>query len=198
MIDELELEYRSVATTLDVRHPDRTIELIAAPYDEDARVFLPRLQRWVIETFARGAFAGVGGRVTVNRTHDVEQPLGVVRSFHPNDPRGLLAELRIAKTAAGDDALELAAEGLLGASVGFGVLPGGEEYTEGRSRRTITRAKVGHIALTGDPAYTGAQVLAVRSNAGNVAEGVLLDAGVQRVPTPNLDQILLELKLARG
>jgi HK97 family phage prohead protease len=194
---ELELEYRSVATALEVRHPDRVIELIAAPYEEEARVFLPRLQRWVVETFARGAFAGVGGRVTVNKAHDVEAPLGYARAFHPNDPRGLVAELRIASTSAGNDALELAAEGLLGASVGFGVLPGGEEYTEGRSRRRITKAKVAHIALTGDPAYTGAQVLAVRSHAGNIAEGVLLDAGV-RVPTPNLDRILLELRLERG
>jgi hypothetical protein len=196
MIDELELEYRSVVAALEVRYPDRAIELIAAPYNEEARVFLPRQQRWVTETFMPGAFAGVGGRVTVNRSHDVENPLGTVRSFRPNDPRGLVAELRIARTAAGDDALELAAEGLLGASVGFGVLPGGEEYTEGRSRRKITKAQVVHVALTGDPAYTGAQVLAVRSAAG-AAEGVLLDAGVQRVPTPNLDQLLLELRMER-
>lgn len=199
MFDELELEYRSVGA-LEVRHPERIIDLIAAPYDQPAEVFLRRAQRWVTESFAPGAFGGVGGSVTVNRAHDVERPVGRVVRFHPGDARGLRTELRVAKTAEGDDMLELAAEGLLGASVGFGVLPGGEEYSNDRKRRRITKAKVVHIALTGDPAYTGAQVLAVRSSAGaGAGEGVLLDAGVpQRVPTPNLDAVLLGLQLDRA
>ena len=84
--------------------------------------------------------------------------------------------------------LELAAEELLGASVGFAPLPGGETYTADRTGRRITRAFLGHIALTGDPAYTGAKVLAVRQ-----ADEV---GPVDRPSTPNLDRILSERRMA--
>jgi HK97 family phage prohead protease len=189
-VPELEIEYRSV-TTLEVRHPERIIDVLAAPYNEPARVFLPRQQRYVTERFAPGAFSGVTGDVLVNRAHDAERPVGRVVKFHPTEERGLRTEIRIARTTEGDDILELANERLLAASVGFGVLPGGEQYTTDRSSRTITKAKLVHVALTGDPAYLGAQVLDVRH------DGVLLDAGIQRTPTPNLDRVLLELRMER-
>ena len=51
----------------------------------------------------------------------------------------------------------------------------------------ITRARIGHVALTGDPAYPGARVLAVRSSGPG--------EGAARVPTPILDRILLERRL---
>jgi HK97 family phage prohead protease len=179
------VEYRTAAA-LEVRHAQRVIELIAVPYDEPTEVL--RRGRMVTETVASGAFAGVHGDVTVNRAHDLERPLGRVLSLHPQDPRGLRAELRMSRTAAGDEALELAADELLSASVGFQVLPGGEEWTHDRRAVKVTRAKLVHIALTGDPAYSGARVLAVRS-AAPIPE---------RVPTPNLDRIRLEMAAARG
>jgi len=66
------IEYRKAAT-LEVRHAQRTIELIAAPYDEETEVL--RGDRVVTESVSREAFAGVHGDVTVNRAHDLEQPL---------------------------------------------------------------------------------------------------------------------------
>jgi phage head maturation protease len=60
--------------------------------------------------------------------------------------------------------LALAADDCLDASAGFRVLPGGETW-EGRSRRRIVKAWLDHIALTPDPAYTDARVLAVRNGA---------------------------------
>ena len=181
-----EIEIRT-AQLIGVRHPERIIDLIAVPYDEEARV---RHQgRLIVETVAPGAFAGVSSPVKVNMAHDYERPIGRVAAFHPNDLRGLRTEVRVVNTRDGDDVLELAAEDLLSASVGFMPLAGGEQYTNDRARRRITRAMLDHIALTGDPAYQGAKVLAVRAGAG--------DERPAAVATPNLDRIRLE-RLAAG
>lgn len=183
----IDIEYRT-ATALEVRHPERVIDLIAVPYGEKAEVFLRRLQKWVIEQFAPGAFNGVSGSVLVNRAHDMERPVGRVIKFHPGDPRGLRTEIRVARTSEGNDILELADEGLLSPSVGFTIPPGGEQWSADRRSRTVTKAAVEHIALTGDPAYTGAQVLDVR-HVGPVLEHTV-------VSTPNLDRIRLEVLAA--
>jgi HK97 family phage prohead protease len=191
MTDLGDIEYRS-ASTVDVRHAERVIDLIVAPYNEPAEVFLARQRRWVTESFVPGAFNGVGGEeVKVNRAHDVERPIGRAFKFHPNDDRGLRAEIRVSKAKECDDILEYAEERLLAASVGFGVLPGGEQWSLDRRTRQVTKARVVHIALTGDPAYNGAQVLAVRS-APLAGESEAPER--PRVPTPNLDQVLLEMR----
>jgi HK97 family phage prohead protease len=180
------LEYRS-AQTLEVRHAERTIDLLAVPYDEETEVSYRG--RWIMESVAPGAFAGVSGDVTVNRAHDLERPLGMVRKFHPGDPRGLRTELRISRTRSGDDVLELADDGLLGASVAFAILPNGEQWSADRRSRKVTRARLAHIALTGDPAYRGAKVLAVRT-AG--------DDTPTKIATPNLDRLRLEMLAERS
>jgi HK97 family phage prohead protease len=169
-LDELEmierhppLEMRS-AQVLDVRHPDRTIELIAAPYDEEVPVL--RRGEWITETILRGAFDGVelrANRVKVNRDHDVSRTIGRAVALYPNRDEGLVAQLRISRTPQGDEALELASDRVLDASIAFAPMRDGEQYTENRTRRQITRAFLGHIALVPDPAYEGAQVLDVRS-----------------------------------
>lgn len=188
-IDQTEIrsavEYRTAAA-MEVRHSQRVIELIAVPYNEPTEVL--RRGRMVSETIAPGAFAGVHGDVTVNRAHDLERPLGRVMSLHPSDPRGLRAELRISRTDAGNEVLELAGDELLSASVGFQVLAGGEEWSPDRRSVKVTRAKLVHIALTGDPAYAGAKVLSVRSSTPAPALS----------PTPNLDRIRLEERAAAG
>jgi HK97 family phage prohead protease len=175
------LEYRT-ATTLNVRYPERVIELIAVPYNEETRVVHDG--RWITETVAPGAFAGAKGDIRVNRGHDVETPVGRVVGLHPNDQRGLRADVKIVNTPAGNDVLELAAEELLGASVGMAPYPGGEEYTTDRSRRVITRAFLAHIAMVGEPAYEGARVLAVRSAPAEPVSG-----------TPNLDRLIVERRM---
>jgi HK97 family phage prohead protease len=174
------------AETLDVHYPERVIELLAVPYDEDAEVVIRG--RPMIESVAPSAFAGVKGDVTVRRIHDAERPLGRVIRFHPGDARGLRTELRIAKTAEGDDVLALADEGLLSASVGFVVLPGGEVVSPDRRKRRIVKARLDHIGMTGDPAYAGARVLAVRQRDAE------LGASSSSSSTPLLDQIRLELR----
>ena len=124
-----------------------------------------RTGRMVSESIDPGAFAGVerrANRVKVNRGHDVESVIGRALALHPGDRRGLRAELKISRTVAGDEALELAADGALGTSAGFAPMPGGEQWSADRKTRRISRAYLGHVALTADAAYDGAQVLAVR------------------------------------
>lgn len=191
----VEIEYRT-ADSLGVRFAERIIDLIAAPYNEPTSVFRRKLGRFVEERFAPGAFTGVSGDVLVNRAHDLERPIGRVVKFHPNDTRGLRTEIRVSKTSEGDDLLELAADDLLSASVGFTIPPDGEVWTENRSKVTVTKAGLRHIAMTGDPAYTGAKVLAVRSGAGG-AGAVAEPVPAVREPTPNLDRYRLEVAAAK-
>lgn len=179
------IEYRT-ATMLEVRHGQRMIDMLAVPYNESTEVL--RRGRLVTESFDPLAFAGVAGDVTVNRAHDRERPLGRVTAFHPNDPRGLRVELRVSRTADGDDVLELADDGLLSPSVGFATLPGGEQWSADRRVLRITRAQLDHIGLTGAPAYKGAKVLAVRQ----------ADEPLARVSTPNLDRLRLEMLVERS
>jgi HK97 family phage prohead protease len=177
------------ASSLEVRFADRIIEVVAVPYDEPTKVMIR--DRWVDETVTRGAFEGVQMRARefkVNRAHDSERPIGWVSKLKPRDDRGLVAEIGpVLNTRDGDDALELAAEGLLGASIGFQVRhPGDETWSTDRRSRRITKAWLDHIALTGAPAYAGAKVLAVRTADPAVA-----------VATPNLDRVLAELLAER-
>ena len=68
----------------------------------------------------------------------------------------------------------------LEASVGFAVMPGGERWLEGRSRRRLERLFLEHIAMVPEGAYD-AQVIDVRA---------LQLAPVERVATPTLDEVL--------
>lgn len=181
-----EVEIRT-AKTLDVRFPDRIITIVAVPYDEETMVY--HRGRWVVESVAPGTFNGIerrANRVKVNREHDVDRTIGRAHAFHPSRSEGLVSDLRISRTPAGDEALELAADGALDASVAFRPMPDGETYTERGAKRRITRAFLEHVALTGDPAYEGAQVVSVRSS------GLLVAENATTVATPNLDRILAE------
>ena len=178
------VEFRS-AGDLTVDFAERMITLLAMPYDEDAAVVVGG--RVVVESCAPGAFTGVerrANRVKVNRDHDYQRTIGRAVGLHPSRAEGLVTELRIAKTALGDETLALADDHSLEASVGFAVMPGGERWLEGRSRRRLERLFLEHISLVPEGAYD-AQVIDVRA--------VQL-APVERVATPNLDEVLAWLK----
>jgi HK97 family phage prohead protease len=148
----------------------------------------------VREIISRGAFDGIerrSNRIRVNRDHVAERTVGRAVALHPSRDEGLVGVIRIARTDLGDETLALADEECLDASAGFLPFPGGEVWEE-RARVRIRKAWLGHIALTPDPAYESAQVLAVRKE--QEADGV-------PVPTPNLDVVrgwMLEQRYGDG
>lgn len=156
----IECRSTAVTETVDVDKVGRTIRLIAVPYEAPTQVVF-RGQMWS-EVFSRGAFDDIGGRnVRVNRGHDRGRTVGRVVAFDTTDHRGLVADLRIARTALGDETLALAAEDCLSASIGFSVPAGGEQLDYRSRARRVNRAILDHVALVEDPAYTGAAILGV-------------------------------------
>jgi HK97 family phage prohead protease len=179
-VDEQGMRLRS-AELLGVSFPERTIELIVTPYEQEATV--PFEGRMVTEIFSRGAYDGIerrANRIRANRDHKAERTVGRAVSFHPSRDEGLVAVVRIANTELGDETLALADDECLDASAGYLPMPGGEHW-ETRNRVRIRKAWLGHIALVPEPAYEGARVLAVRGKGERAAP----------TATPNLDSLRL-------
>jgi len=104
---------------------------------------------------------------------------------HTNATDGLIGEFRIANTPLGDETLELADEGVLDASAGFNLKPDGATWHERRTLRKLHKVWLVHVAMTPDPAYEDARVLAVR--AADTTAAVTPAAAV--VPTPHLAEL---------
>jgi HK97 family phage prohead protease len=189
-----DIEIRS-AQTVGVNFPKRTVELVVMPYESETEV--PYRGRMIQEIVSRGAFDGISAsrrRVSVNRDHVIPDVIGKAIAFHPSRAEGLVAEIRISATD--DDSLIKASEGLLDASAGFQLKrnePKAEVW-ENRNRRRLNHLWLHHIALTPDPAYEEARVLAVRTAAEGPQEPRSAAA------TPNLDVVrgwLLDERYAR-
>jgi HK97 family phage prohead protease len=179
-----ELRIRA-ATQLGVDFPQRVVELIVMPYDTETIVDQP-YGRPVHESVAPGAFTGVerrANRVRVNRDHVLERTVGRALTLHPDRPEGLVARIRIARTPLGDETLALADDDCLDASAAFLPMAGGEQWNRTMDRVRLTKLWLGHIAMTPDPAYETANVLAVRA-----APAPAAPAG-----TPNLDALRASL-----
>ena len=177
-----EMLYRT-ASLVGVSFPQRTIEMVVMPYEEETLV--ERAGRMVREIISRGAFDGIerrANRIRVNRDHDLQRTVGRAVAFHPSREEGLVGEIRIAQTPLGDETLTLADDGILDASAGFLPFPGGEKW-ETRSRVRMLKCWLGHIALTPDPAYVGARVLSVRQAPEHV------EREHELLVTPNLDSV---------
>jgi HK97 family phage prohead protease len=175
------IEIRTAALET-VAYPQRLIELIAVPYDQWTEV--EHNGRWVQESVAPGAFGAIENRARkflVNMEHDPARWVGRVTGF-PKDTTGLRVHVQVRRTVEGDQALDDAADGMLGASVGMGVARGDQQWDG--NRRRIHKAFLDHVALTCRPAYVGAEVIDVRHH-----------PSVVRAPvssTPNLDEVLAQ------
>jgi HK97 family phage prohead protease len=169
-----------------VNFKDRTIDVIAMPWGVEADVRW-RSQTWR-EVFLRGAFNEAiksGVRVPVNREHEHTLTVGRITSM-VDHPHGLLASVKVAKTDRGDETLQLADEGILGASVGYFLQRMSDVVLNRRAappRRTVKRAFMEHLAMTEIPAFKGADAIAVHDEFSKHPA-----AGLQPLVTPELDQ----------
>lgn len=181
-----EIIVRSAEMT-DVDPKLRLIDLIAVPWDEEAEVVW-RGEVWR-EVFRRGAFNGIenhAGRVPVNREHVKGDTVGKVVHLDPASDIGLLARVKIVRTARGDDTLALAEEQMLAASVGYYTKEPRDVLPNKRTMfREVLRAFLDHLGLVETPAYAGAQVLAVRE-----ASPGLTVTGNPPPETPALDDAM--------
>ena len=161
------------------------------PYERETLV--PHEGRMITEVFSRGAYDGIerrANRIRANRDHQRERTVGRAVSLHPSREDGLVAVIKIAKTDLGDETLALADEDCLDASACYLPMPGGEKW-ESRNRCRITKAWLGHIALTPEPAYDDARVLSVRSGdpAAAVAGATNLERLELEILRSKLDEI---------
>lgn len=183
-----EVECRS-ATLQDVNKKLRLVDIIAVPWEQETDKVMWRGEQWR-EIFDRHAFDGIqnhAGRVMVNREHVKGDTVGRVVQADPTHPEGLFARVKMYSTPRGEETLTLADEGGAFPSVAYRVKSFADMRLDKRSRaRRILRAFWDHLAFVEDPAFDGAQVLAVRA-----ASSGLAVAEQPRLPeTPALDDWL--------
>lgn len=183
----MNIEWRS-ATVDDVNRRQRVITVIAIPYEEEGEAFY-RGEMWR-EVHHRGAYKGVdlsAGRVPINVEHDPKIQLGKAASIDSDHPSGLLSRMKISDPGEmGERYLALAEDDAVSASVGFYLKSNADQRLNRRMMlREINRAFLDHIALVGQPAYTGAKVLSVASD-----EQQKTTADLPRLNTPKLDTVL--------
>jgi HK97 family phage prohead protease len=142
----------------------RTIEGIAAPYDEvfEQGDFNERFEPGVFGDFNSDANV----RLYAEHDHlDKQLPIGVVTEGR-STKEGFVIRARISETAKGNEAYALLKDGVLrNFSVGF--IPGESTFDEKTNTVTHTRADLKEVSVVAFPAYKNAQVLAVRSDSAN-------------------------------
>lgn len=158
------IEIRTAAVA-NIDTEERIVTMIAIPYEQETTVPF-RGETWN-EVVQRGAFAGIENSThtyRVNRDHDKRRLVGKIVKYYPEREEGLVVDAYISKTELGDETLQLAKDGILGASVGMAIRSSDQvlERRNGSRTRRIRRAFLDHLALVPDPAYQGAEVLAVR------------------------------------
>lgn len=187
MTPDYEILVRNDSVIADVNQRQRLIDLIAVPWEQEAEI--PWHGEMWRESFQRTAFNGIeahAGRIRVNREHVKGDTVGRAVSLDPSHGDGLLARLKIAATARGDDTLELAADDMISASIGYYTKKPGDVSLNRRTlTRRVLRAFLDHLAMVESPAYVGARVLAVRED-----QSGLTTADVPLYQAPALDDAM--------
>ena len=129
----------------------RTISGIAAPYNVDAHASTG----WV--RFLPGSLPTDGPAPKLIRDHNLSEPIGIVTARIDTD-EAVMFEARISRTAAGDEALTLAEDGVLDSvSVGVNVL----DYEMDGSTVVVKQADWQELSLVPFGAFAAAKVLEV-------------------------------------
>jgi HK97 family phage prohead protease len=149
--------------TFSVDREGRVIEGLAVPWRAVAQ------QGGISFRFERGSLqwdAANPGRVKLLRDHDTRQPLGTAIQLK-DTPGGLLSRFKVARGAAGDEALALAEDGVLdGLSVGVDFDVRSDTTPDARDRNVlrVQRADLREVSMTAMPSFDGARVTSVAAS----------------------------------
>jgi HK97 family phage prohead protease len=147
----------------------RTIEGLALPYGKIGTKAGLKFR------FDRGALQVTeASRVKLLRDHDPSQPLGVATDLK-DTPAGFKVKFKVARGAAGDEALALAEDGVLdGLSVGVDFDFAADTAPDPRNKGValVRRADLREVSLTAMPAFDDARVtkVAASRDGGNMTE----------------------------
>jgi HK97 family phage prohead protease len=148
------IRFNASSISIDAAAPDgtprRTLTGIAAPYNVVARV-----SDGTEIMLAPGSLPEDGKNPKLYMYHDSTQPVGLVTA-RQDTPEGMLFEARISSTAAGDEALTLATDGVLD-SVSVGISATEFSYNED-GVMVITQAEWQELSLVPQPAFAGATI----------------------------------------
>jgi len=139
--------------------PTRTITGVAVPYGETATVSDGTQVR-----FEPGALPVDGKAPKLFMYHDSSMPVGLVTE-RVDTEEGMMFSARISATAAGDEALTLALDGVLD-SVSVGVNPTRFSYDDDGTM-IVTEADWLELSLVPIPAFAGAEIEKVYASAEN-------------------------------
>lgn len=160
------IKLQAQAVTIDAAAgdtPSRTITGVAVPYGETAVVSDGTAVR-----FMPGALPVEGKAPKLFMYHDSTQPVGLVTE-RVDTAEGMMFTARISATAAGDEALTLALDGVLD-SVSVGVNPTEFSY-DNEGTMIVTAGEWLELSLVPIPAFAGAEI--TRVNASHDNETVL-------------------------
>ena len=141
--------------------------------DTESRIIAGRIVSWNAEgstsagrTMFKSDSITMAKNIKLVLQHDVTRPLGKMVSFE-QDAEGITAEFKIAKTTAGNDALEEAATGLRSDfSVGVDVA----EWDNENGVMAISASNLIEVSLVTDGAIPGAEVAKVAAVENEVSE----------------------------
>ena len=153
MTNNLGMEIRSVDTA------ERLLVGVVSPYDEVSYLVSDPGGERII----RGAFdksiAQRGNKIPLHDNHGTQRRMGISRRFE-DGPTGLIGHFRVNEGGRGDEFLREMRQGYFGGlSIGFQAL----RTTRGADGvREVREAKLMEVSAVGMPAYSGAELIAVR------------------------------------
>jgi hypothetical protein len=167
--DALGYQQRTFPLVMELRAGDgRTLYGRAVPYHVIGQVDGGKYQeRFLPGVFSRQLAASPNGFIKLYDSHDARlrgQPHVGKTEMLREQPDGLYGEWRMMDTRAGDDALTMVREGeITGLSIGFKPGEGGASRKTADGVVERLAGHLDHVALTAEPVYPAAAVLAVRS-----------------------------------
>lgn len=135
---------------------ERRIDAIALPYNTFAKV-----SGGQEVMFKPGSLPIDGKAPRVFMYHDSTMPIGIVAERVDTD-EAMLASMKISRTQLGNEALILAADGVMDVSVGVNPI---DFTTDKQGRITVTKAEWLELSLVPIPAFAGATITEVAAQA---------------------------------